>query len=855
MVLTHVETLLVISNCRPWRLSDSFTSLPSRQTAIVTPKLPSRHLPPRRLLAVAAALALFGGPVEAQSAPDQAEPQPAVQPVAVKEKPIPNCPLGAFRCSPRPVSFSMCRPNAMLDFYDPTMSKDSSVRDTSNTYVVAQRVDSSNQSIYHLEGDVKVDRADQRIQADVTDYNDDTTDFDARGNVRYQEVGQLVSSDHMRGNQDASTAIADNVSYQMLTSRGNGVATQGQMLDDQRSRYLIATYSTCDVGHHVWEIHAKDIRMDKETGEGTAHDAVMYFGGIPIFYSPTFTFPINDERKSGFLTPSVGNTSRGGFELSTPYYFNLAPNYDATVDPRIYTDRGVMLAGEFRYVVPGSTGQMNLEYLPNDRGETDPGSLQNTQGSDRYLFKLNDLTHLYGPWNFTTSINRASDAGYLRDFGNDLYTASIGTLTSSTYVVGGGMWGKTYWNAQFGADYYQNVDPNLPDTVVQYKRWPRAHFNVTMPFNNWLEAGADAEAVAFRKDNVVEGNRLDLYPYIGADFQGAAWFVKPKVAYRYTGYELIGNYQQYGYSGTLGPTDRSPFNTSSPSRSLPVVSIDNGLIFDRNTSLFGSDYTQTLEPRLYYLYVPYRNQNNIPLFDTNLMSFDTWQLFTPNTYSGADRQINANNLSAMLTTRLLDDNGVERLSASFGQIRYFTQQEVQVPNSNTTVPVPTNWSGSDYAVDFSTQLNDDWRVTSQYQWNPNTDLTDLGAITLEKRVADGGIFNFSYRYRRTPGSTLPLLEQYDASLVYPLNDRWKLLTHWTYSVLDKKTIEALAGVEYDSCCVALRLIGRRYVNTYDYTTAVGSSNTAIMFEIEFKGMGQFTGESENALRNGILGYQ
>jgi len=224
-------------------------------------------------------------------------------------------------------------------------------------------------------------------------------------------------------------------------------------------------------------------------------------------------------------------------------------------------------------------------------------------------------------------------------------------------------------------------------------------------------------------------------------------------------------------------------------------------------------------------------------------------------YSGADRQMNANNLSAMLTSRLLDDNGVERLSASFGQIRYFTQQRVQVPNSNITVPTPTDWSGSDYAIDLTSQLSDDWKVMSQYQWNPNTRLTDLGSITLQKRIKTDGIINFSYRYRRYPGSITPMLEQYDASIVYPISDRWRLLGHWTYSTLDKKTIEALAGIEYDSCCIALRLVGRHYVNTYNYTTQLGSANTAIMLEVEFKGMGQFTGQSENALRNGILGYQ
>ncbi|WP_266168407.1 LPS-assembly protein LptD [Dyella subtropica] len=836
----------------------------------MTPKLTLRHLPPRRLLAVAAALALFGGQAEAQSTAPDVGAAPAPAPTENSEaNATPTCALGSFHCARRPLNYAMCRPNAMLEFYDPTLSKDSSLRDTSNTEVYAEQVDSSDQTVYHLQGRVKLERADQRMQSDTADYNSDTTDYDARGNVRYQEAGQLMSAEHMRGNTDASTGIADDVRYQMLESRGNGVAKRGQMLDAQRTHYTAVTYSTCDVGHHLWEIRSKDLRIDKESGRGTARNATMSLGGVPIMYFPYFSFPVDNRRQSGFLNPTFGSSNRSGFMLSTPYYLNLAPNYDATLDPRIYVDRGLMLAGEFRYLnlIPGSSGQLNIEYLPNDNGKTAPNSVEQTKGTDRYLVKFNDSSHLIGPWSFNTSINRSSDRNYLRDFGNDLYTSAIGTLTSSAYVNGGGRW----WSASFGADTYQNVDPNLPDSVVQYKRWPRATFNLNLPVERWLEFGADTEAVAFRKNDVVEGNRLDLYPYLAADFRGAAWFVRPKVAYRYTGYELTGGYQRYGYFGFLNPNNpnspgiTTPFSQRSPSRSLPIVSLDSGLVFDRNTSLFGNSYTQTLEPRLYYLYVPYRDQNNLPLFDTNLMSFDYWQLFSPNKYSGADRQMNANNLTAAVTTRLLDDNGVERLSASFGQIRYFNQQRVQLPNGANTVSAPTDWSGSDYVAQLSVQLNDQWRLNSSYQWNPHTRMlagnditgkpyfvgrnTDLGAVELQRRIGVDGIVNFSYRYRRG------LLEQYDASAVYPISDRWRILGRWTYSVLEKRTVEALAGIEYDSCCVAVRVIGRHYVNTYNFNTQHANANNAIMFELQFKGLGAFNSQAEGLLRRGILGYQ
>jgi LPS-assembly protein len=797
-----------------------------------------RTLPPRRLLAVAAALALFGGPLEAQTAPAPASAATSTSDSAT------SCPLGAFRCPPRPDNYTLCRPNALLEFYDPALPRDSSLRDSADTDVHAAHVDSSNQTVYRLSGDVRVERADQLLQADRVDYNDDTTDYDAQGNVRYQEAGELLSADRLRGNTQASHGIADHVHYQMLQSRGNGTAVRGELLDAQHSRYDRVTYSTCDVDHHLWEVRARQMKIDKTTGVGTAHGATMRFANVPFLYLPYFTFPIDNRRKSGFLYPTFGTSSRSGTMFSIPYYLNLAPNYDATLEPRIYTQRGTLLAGEFRYLFPGTVGQLNAEYLPNDHGTDTPGG-DPTHGRDRWLLKYADRSRLGGPWAFVTSINRTSDRNYLRDFGNDLYTSSIGTLGSTAYVVGRGNW----WNAAFGADSYQNVDPYLPDTVVQYKRWPRATLGLDVPLTRWLEFGADTEAVAFRKDNVIEGNRLDLYPYLAGDFSGAAWFVRPKLAYRYTAYELDGNYQRYGYAGQLSGTQVSPFDQRSPSRALPIASLDTGLIFDRQTSLFGTSYTQTLEPRLYYLYVPYRNQNDLPVFDTRQMSFDYWQLFSPNQFSGADRQMNANNLTAAVTTRLLDDSGVERLSASFGQIHYFQPERVELPRSNTTVAAPNDWTRSDYVAQLDVQLNDNWRLNSAYQWSPNTRQTDLGTLGLQRRIGAGGIFNFSYRFRRN------LLEQYDTSAIYPISERWRLLGRWVYSVRDRRTVEALAGVEYDSCCVAVRVVGRHYVVAYGPLTDRGRSNNAVMFELVFKGLGAFNGQTEDVLRRGILGYQ
>ena len=802
-------------------------------------------MPPRRLLAIAAAIALLSTQgVDAASTHNR-------RPKATLDGSEQICPLGTFICQPRPDNFALCRPNAMLEFYDPTLSTDSSLRNTAKTYVWSDHVDSTSQTNYHLFGNVKLIRADQELHADVADYNNDTTDYDARGSVRYQEAAHLISADHMVGNTDASSGVATgNVRFQMLDSHGNGTAVRGQMLDANRNSYSIATYSTCDIGHHIWEIHAKTIDTDENTGRGVAKHATINLYHVPLLYLPYMSFPLNNDRQSGFLFPYFEHTSRAGFLYSQPYYLNLAPNYDATLDPRIYSERGVMLSTELRWLFPGTTGLFNLDYLPSDNynDQKDSPTAPDTQGQQRFLYHLVDSTAVLPNWSVGLNINRASDQNYLHDFGNDLYSIATGTLVSSAYLYGNGNW----WSASVGGDLFQNVDPSLPNQSEQYKRLPRATFNMDIPFARWYDIGLTSEAVAFHKDDSVEGSRLDLNPYIDADFQGSYWFIRPKLAYRYTDYSLEAGYQNFGYGygyPTVGPGQPSPFTQSDPSRSMPIVSLDNGLIFERNTSLFGTSYTQTLEPRLYYLYVPYRNQDNLPLFDTSLMSFDDWMLFTPNQFSGADRQMNANNLSAAVTSRLLDDGGVQRLSVTFGEIRYFTPQRVQMPGQQVT-----DWSGSDYVAELDTQLNDQWKLNAAYQWNPNTEQTDLDTIGVQRRIGFDGIFNFSYRFRRG------LLEQYDASVVYPLSDRWRLIADWTYSVMDRRTVEAVGGVQFEGCCVKMSLVARHYVTGYDGvilnpTQIAPGTDTAIMFELEFKGLGAFSGQTESILRRDILGYQ
>jgi LPS-assembly protein len=724
-----------------------------------------------------------------------------------------TCPLGAFTCPVVKNDFALCRKNDLLNFYVPGLPTQGD-REASPAQVQGDRFSSPDSKLFHLSGDTALQRLDQLLRADSLTYNADTTAYDAEGHVRYQERGMLFSADSMKGTTTPEYGVADNVQYQLLSSRGNGVASQAIMLDQDRDKLHDVTYSTCDLHNRVWEIEAKTMTMDRNQGLGRAHGVTMRVKGVPFLWLPYMRFPIDNRRQTGFLYPSFGKRSRAGFFVSIPFYWNIAPNYDATFTPVWYADRGGMLDSQARWLTGTSKGELNLEYMPHDK----------VAGRNRGYLTLRNRTKL--PWDlrWNTYIARATDKAWFQDFGENLITSRAVQLHSSSYVSSSGDW----WNAGVGADWYQIVTPGISDRAAAYRRLPRLYFNADRPIGGpgGPEWGIESEAVRFVQPEKVGGERFDMYPYLAWPLQGAAWFLRPEVGVRYTAYNL--------------PQPVARGDSDHPTRTTPIFDVDAGLIFERDTHLFGSDYTQTLEPRVYYLRVPYRNQDDLPLFDTRSLTFDFWQLFTTNSFSGADRQMNANNLSLALTTRFLDEDGVEKLSASIGQIRYFDPQRVTLRRGGREV----DYSGSNYVANLTIALNDNWRLTTSQQWNPNTDETDVSTVGLQRRLWGDGIVNLDYRYRRD------LIEQASMTAEVPVGAAWKLVGGYTYSLRDKRAIDAFAGIEWDSCCTAIRILSRHYV--YDYK---GNSNNAIMFEIQFKGVGSYGQHAGTFLQNAILGYQ
>lgn len=718
-----------------------------------------------------------------------------------------------------PATWALCKPNALFDFYRSDVPREGD-RENSPAELSAERFDVGERKVYTLDGSVEIRRADQFIAADTLRYDTEAERYEAQGNVHYQDRGLLLGADRAEGELAEDRSTLKQVRYQLLEARGNGRADTA-IVQGETSVLDRVAYTTCDPGSTGWELRASRVDLDQAEGIGTARNATLRLGPVPILYLPYASFPIDERRRTGFLFPSIGSSQDSGIDVAAPYYINLAPNYDLTLTPRLLAKRGAMIASEFRYLTPNHRGEISGTWLPND----------DRTGDDRSSFGFQHEGRLGPQWNVVANINTVSDDRYFEDFGDSLTAASTSLLESAAGVFGRGR----YWRASLGAQDWTITDPFLPDGLEPFRRLPRLLYGYERPLQDWFVAGVRSEAVAFDHDVRPGATRYDLYPYLSFPIERAAWYLRPELGYRYTGYDLDREYLEN-------------FDSSSPSRGTPIASLDTGLIFERRAHLFGRNMLQTLEPRLYYLRVPYENQDDLPLFDTQELTFGFAQLFRSNRFTGADRQMDANQATVAITTRLLEESsGRERLSASLGQIRYFDPQRVQLPGVGYTDP-----EGSALVGDVELVLSDRWRVGLSQQWDPEDELSDLSAMRAQYRWGGAGVFNFAYRFRRETATALGnavALEQIDTSFVVPIAERWRLIGRWNYSLLDESTLEALAGFEWESCCLAARVLTRHYVRNRE-----GERNNGIYIELELKGLATLGRKSGELLERAILGY-
>jgi LPS-assembly protein len=530
---------------------------------------------------------------------------------------------------------------------------------------------------------------------------------------------------------------------------------------------------------------------------------------VPILYLPWISFPAGPSRKSGFLFPSIGTSSRSGFEMGVPYYFNLAPNYDARLAPRLLSRRGIELGGEFRYLTHLSEGQVDGSFLPGD----------DLAGRDRSYVHLEHLTDLTDRLRLTAEGENVSDDQYFEDFRSGVEGTSVTHLERRAGLE----WLGRGWRLMGLVQDFQVIDQRIDPLERPYSRLPQVALSGRWPVGGaGLRAGLDGEAVYFDRTAGVTGGRLDLAPRLSLPMGGAGWFLEPSAAWRYTGYALDGV---------------APGEDESPSRDAPIVSVDAGLVFDRMASRDGR-LTQTLEPRLLYTYIPFREQADLPVFDSGLPDLDLVQLFRSNRYVGADRLGDANQLAYGITTRILQTaSGRQFLAATVGQKVYF-----QTPRVTLGGEQQESRGNSDLIAELELSAYRNWSVRLATQYDPEETNTVLSRAAVQYRLRRDKVVNVGYRYREGR------IEQWDASAAWRLNDRWSVFGSQVYSTRDDQGIDSFLGVEYASCCWRLRLVGRRYLSN-----RTGEQDSSLTVQLELNGLSS-VGRTDAFLERGIRGY-
>ncbi len=656
----------------------------------------------------------------------------------------------------------------------------------------------------------------QRLEATEIKYSRKSDSIDAAGPIYYQSPGLLMSASSAQLELSKDTGRLEDTEYRIPQRRGRGSATVTHLEDRDRTKLENVSYTTCAPGDDGWMLKASDMELDRASGVGTAHHATLEFQGVPFIYLPYVTFPIDDRRKSGFLIPSFGRSDETGVDISIPYYFNIAPHMDATFIPRIMSKRGLMLGGEFRYLGDWYYSETRGEIIPDDReqnaGESDTRGIFSHQGYSPKKYR----------WQVETDINYVSDNDYLDELGSDLASGSSQHLErrGDLRYFGDG------WDFLARLQYYQNIDEARLLADRPYSRLPQLLLSLDRDVN-MFRYQLDSEYVYFDREDSVHGHRFDFHPSVSLPLSTSWGYLTPKVSGRYT---------------TYGLTDEGIGNPDSPNRSLYSFSLDSGLLFDRNTNWFGRNVTQTLEPRLFYLYTKRKNQDNIPIFDTTEADFSFDRLFSENRFDGIDRIGDANQLTAALTSRTMDNaSGEELFRASIGQIFYFSDREVQLPGI-----ADINESSSAVVAELAARLTNSWSVRGTMQWDPHADNhhTRQSAISLNYLDEDGAIFNLAHRYR------VGLIDQSDLSLRWPVTNSVNAVARWNYSWRDRQTLESFAGFEYDSCCWVVRAIARHYVNNDGQ-----DENTSFLLQLELKGLTGFGSGVDKFLEDGIFGYK
>ena len=660
-----------------------------------------------------------------------------------------------------------------------------------------------------VSGNVEMRQGDRTLRADDLHINRKDNSATVRGKVEYRDPQLIVRGN--AGSFKGGDAEFEGAQFELPLQPARGEARSLSLTREGILDLEGVSYTTCPVEHNDWRIRADSVSLNTKTRMGTAHDARVDFKGLTIIRLPVITFPVGDQRKSGFLFPSLGTTSRGGLQLAAPYYFNLATDHDLLVTPTLYGKRGLDMGGQFRFLTPSSEGQLSGNVLPSD----------NSYGDTRSRIQAHDRTELPGDWRLTLDAENVSDAQYFEDFAQSPDASSLAFLPRVLLLSYRG----PVWDAGVLLRNYQTVDQDLDPLDRPYTEVPRLYAQAIwkglagLP----LEYGFESEATGFQRNVGVEGWRLHVKPRAALNFEGPGYFLRPSAAFDVTQYRLNGV---------------APGLERSPGRSAPVVSLDGGLLFERSAGKLGQRRV-TLEPRLMYLYTPYRDQSDLPVFDTAVPDLNWIELFRDNRYVGLDRLGDANQISLGVTSRLFSStSGARFLSATLGQTFYFDTPRVTLPDE-----VASDQKSSDLIAQVELQAFRNWSLDLGVQWDHQRSRAEKSEIRLQYRPDPQRVVNLGYRFQRDR------LEQADFSIAWPITNTWRIYGRTLYSIQDKDSIERFAGFEYNSCCWRVRAVARDYVSRRS-----GERDSGFYLQLELKGLSSVGLAADAFLERSIRGY-
>lgn len=695
------------------------------------------------------------------------------------------------------------------------------------------------------------------------------------GNVHYLEPDKLMIARTATINPRDQSGETHDVLYRFNAERNHfALPAWGRASLIQRfanKDYLLqqATYSTCAPQDKAWDIEAKSISINNAKATGVARHAVLRLNRWPVFYAPYLSFPTNKERKSGFLMPLFGYSNVGGWDLGTPYYWNIAPNYDMTITPHVYSERGVMLSDEFRYLTADSTGIFKGSFLPDDKAFkqflTDhEASFPQLRGdsANRWAVGFANSTRILPALTLNVNAEQVSDDYYLQDFSSNLAQITQRQLLRQADLN----YSTEHWLFRGMGQSYQTLHPvNEPPISSVYERLPQllAHgYYYNLPFNANLNILGQYDQFHWPVDfwnatAAPQGPRFHFNPILSVPVVKPWGFVTPSL-------QLVENYYQIE---NVGGIDNQQFN-----RTIPRYSVDSGLYFERTLSLNNDAYTQTLEPRLFYLRVPYQNQAAIPIFDSGTMIFNADQLFRTNRFSGFDRIGDANQLAYALTSRwLFEETGAEKASFSVGQIKYFADRKVQlcqnisgycVTNPYTMGYLSPTYGVSPIASRAAYRVNSVWGLSTDYIWDPATKATNNADLNVLYNPLASGVISAGYSYLtnaditqvRNNGSQNNALHQAIVAYAWPLNEKWSSLGAYSQNISKNYSMMSLLGVQYDSCCWAMRILGGRTFKNLNASFEPRYNNN-IYVQLLLKGLGSVaSSDPHKMLGTYIPGY-